>query len=342
MKVTVIMPIYNGEKYLYEAINSILQQDFEDFELLLLDDASTDKSSEIAQSFQNQKIRFLQQTQNKGLVASRNTGIAEAKGEYITWLDHDDYAMPNKLAIQTAFLDQNPNIALVGAYTEYIDENGKTLFQIKPKTNTEILPSYLLFQNCFQQCTVMLRKTALEFPQKLAYREEFVTAEDYDLWVRIAQNHQVANLPIILAKHRRHTQNTSLRLANTQEQNIRKILAYQIANLQILATETELSLHRQLSHYKVPIHIENYQAIADWLTKLKYANRQTNSYPSIYFEKILVEIWQKTSGQYFSFGTKALRIFSKCNLTKDIDFLARMRTYLNFSLLSYIRRKMKV
>ena len=351
VKVTVIMPVYNAEAYIYEAIDSILQQSFQNFELLIIDDGSSDKSMEIVRKIAKEheskpengsenklcisKIRVLTNSQNCGLVFTRNRGISEAKGEYIAWLDHDDIAMPNRLERQVNFMDKNPKIALLGGYTEYVDENGKLIKKTMPKINSDELPIWLLFQNCFQQCTVMIRKNALScptkiYPTKLAYREEFLTTEDYDLWVRLSKFYKIANLPEILAKHRRHTENTSLKMADLQKQNILKVLKYQLETLQIIPTETELILHQQLSHESFIPNLITYQNIAIWLTKLQKANNRLLPYSTIYFDKVIGEIWQKATLIHLKFGWKGLKIYGNCEITKKIKWLIHIKLVIRF------------
>jgi glycosyltransferase involved in cell wall biosynthesis len=342
MKVTVIMPVYNAAAYIYEAIESILQQSFTDFELLIINDGSTDDSMQIVESFRSPKIRVLHNLTNKGLVFTRNRGIEEAKGEYLAWLDADDYALPQRLEIQVNFMENHKNIALLGSYTDYIYANGEVFYTAMPKTKTEELPIWLLFQNCFPQSSVMIRKNALYLseisPINLRYREEFPPAEDYDLWVQLAYYQQVANLPKVLVRHRKHDENTSRKMSVEQENNILKILAYQLENLGISPNSEELKLHRQLSHYAFSPNLLTYQKIANWLTKLKTTNDKTKKYLPKYFNQVIAEIWQKTSSIHLPFGRKALIIFLNCQISKEINFVMKLRLIISFLRNSFIKK----
>ncbi len=330
MKVTVIMPVYNAGAYIKEAINSILEQSFTDFELLIIDDGSTDNSLLIIESFKNSKIRLLQNNTNQGLVFTRNRGIEEAKGEYLAWLDADDYAMPQRLEVQITYLEKYKNIALLGSYADYMYENGEVYYTVMPKTDSKTLGIWLLFQNCFPQSSVIIRKTALFSPINLRYREGFPPAEDYDLWVQLAYYQQVANLPEILIRHRKHKESTSQKMSIAQENNILKILTYQLENLGITPTTEELNLHRKISHYSCEQNLLTYQKIADWLNKLKIANDKTQKYENKYFNAVIAEIWQKTSSIYLKFGIKGLNIFVNCIVYVDINFFMRIRLIIGF------------
>jgi glycosyltransferase involved in cell wall biosynthesis len=353
MKVTVIMPVYNAAAYIYEAIDSILKQSFTDFELLIINDGSTDASMQIVESFKSPKIRVLHNLTNKGLVFTRNRGIEEAKGEYLAWLDADDYALPQRLETQVNFMENHKNIALLGSYTDYMYANGEIFYTAMPKTNTEELPIWLLFQNCFPQSSVMIRKNALFYSNKstssnsnlsqvspinLRYREEFPPAEDYDLWVQLAYYQELANLPQTLVRHRKHDENTSRKMSVEQENNILKILNYQLENLGILPNKEELKLHRQLSHYAFSPNLLTYQQIENWLTKLKIANDKTKKYLPKYFNQVIAEIWQKTSSIHLQFGGKALNIFLNCQISKEINFVMKLRLVISFLRNSFIKR----
>ncbi len=203
--ISVVMPVFNGEKFLKIAIESILNQTYTDFELIIINDGSTDKSAEIIKSYTDNRIRFLENEGNRGIFYTRNRLFEEVKGKYIAILDCDDYAEPKRLEKQVNFLDKNNEFGLVGSWITLIDGENK----IKGAWNLEYRPerisSKLLFSNQFAQSSVMMRK---EFSD-LKYREEYPPVEDYDLWVRISYKTRVTNLAETLVKYRIHDQNIS-------------------------------------------------------------------------------------------------------------------------------------
>jgi glycosyltransferase involved in cell wall biosynthesis len=329
-KVSVIIPFYNASLYLREAIESILQQTYTDFELLLLNDGSTDSSLAIAQSYTDSRISLSSFTENKGLVWIRNYGISIAKGKYIAWLDADDIALSHRLAIQVAYLEKNQKVALLGACAMYVKENGEDIALVSPKIDSEKLPIWLLFQNCFLQSTVMLRKECLFYPTQVAYRTAFPPAEDYDLWVQIAQHHKIANLSICLVQHRKHAKNATYIQQNTQENNILAILNYQLKAMGVIATLEELLLHRQIIHYSYTPNIEKYTAISVWLTKLQEINKHTKKYPTKLFNHVLSEIWHHTTLLHLH-NHQTIReiktIFINSPLTKLLSFKVYLRLW---------------
>lgn len=204
-RVSVIIPVRNGAQFIRQAIDSILSQTLTDLELLVVDDASTDNTCEIIQSYDDLRLRYLQNPQCLGVSASRNLAMVEARAPYVAFLDADDIAYPQRLEMQIAYLDSHPEVALVGTHLDYIDADGKFLYSEKPgqrPCEPAALRSELLRRACILPSTATGRTNVLidagGFPQQMHY------AEDHDLWCRIAVNHNLAILPDRLVAYRQH------------------------------------------------------------------------------------------------------------------------------------------
>ncbi len=209
-KVTVLMPVYNGEKYLREAIDSILNQTFTDFEFLIIDDGSTDSSIKIISSYPDSRIKLIKNDNNQGLVYSLNKGLYLAQGEYIARMDCDDISLPNRLQKQVDFLDNHPEITVLGSYLEFIDINGEKLENLAylseyPLSHEQIVYA-MLYSNPLAHPSIIFKK--LDILKLGGYRflkELENCSEDYDLWLRLAdQNYKFANLSDHLVKYRIH------------------------------------------------------------------------------------------------------------------------------------------
>lgn len=200
-KVSVIMAVYNSEKFLKEAIESILNQTFKDFEFIIIDDGSTDRSGEILEDYakKDSRIKVFHQ-ENMGLTKSLNKAIKLAKGEYIARMDADDISMPERLEEQIQFLDQNPQVALLGTGYYEIDTFGKVIKKKRPPTSDTELRRVLIKYNPFFHASVMIRKNALQ--ELRLYDENLKYAQDYDLWLRISSKFKIANLSDILMMRR--------------------------------------------------------------------------------------------------------------------------------------------
>lgn len=194
--VSVIMPVYNAEKYLQEAIDSILGQTFHDFEFLIINDGSDDDSAKIINKYQDQRIRFIDR-KHQGLVSSLNSGISISQGNYIARMDADDISLPNRFEEQVAFLDRHEDYGIIGC--AYFRLNMKREIQgIAPVIFDNIdIQNQLLYKNPFAHSSVMLRSSILR-KFNLFYRIEAKYFEDYDLWIRFCKVSKGRNLSNIL------------------------------------------------------------------------------------------------------------------------------------------------
>jgi glycosyltransferase involved in cell wall biosynthesis len=199
-KITILMPAYNAGKYIAEAIRSVLDQDLQDFELLIVDDGSSDDTREVVNGFSDGRIRLL--TQKKaGISAALNAGLLAAGGEYIARFDADDICFPQRLSRQSGFLDQHPDHVLVGSDAEYISEDGEHLFQFRciAYSNQDIMGK--LYDACpFIHSAVMYRKK--EVLEAGSYSLHAHNFEDYFLWIQLLQVGKCCNLPEPLIKVR--------------------------------------------------------------------------------------------------------------------------------------------
>ncbi|OHA18448.1 MAG: hypothetical protein A2664_00700 [Candidatus Taylorbacteria bacterium RIFCSPHIGHO2_01_FULL_46_22b] len=288
-KVSVLMPAYNAEKYLRESVLSILKQTFTDFELIIINDGSTDQTLSVAKSFTDPRIKIIDNKQNSGLVAVRNQAIKAAQGKYIAWLDSDDIALPKRLEKQVVFMDRHPDQGLLGTAVALIDESGKrTGVRWKNKTPAEEMLVVMLFHNCFTQSSVMIRKSAI--PQD-GYREGFAPAEDYDLWIRIAENWKCSNLPEILTEYRKYAGSVSGSNTPKGQVSIEKVVRNELEKFGINPTEEEYRIHRTSYGYSGTDMLEFLKRRESWLTHLISVNAERKKIDPVLFEKIISDRW---------------------------------------------------
>ena len=201
-RVSVLLPVFNAGVPLRRAIQSILAQDFADFELIVVDDSSTDDSPRTAQEFasRDQRVRFIQHAQNQGLAATLNEGIAEARAPLIARMDQDDEALPARLRVQHEFFDSHPDIAVAGSYVYHMGVRPRYDHLIDLPTTSDEVERSLKHTNCLYHPAVMFRRRVIEAMG--GYRAEFVNAEDYDLWLRVSRQQAVCNIPEPLLRYR--------------------------------------------------------------------------------------------------------------------------------------------
>jgi len=207
--VIVLMPVYNGEAYLKEAIESILNQTFKDFEFLIINDASTDQSLEIINKYLTDKrIKLINNEKNMGLVYSLNKGLDLANSKYIVRMDQDDIALPTRLEKQIEFMEKNPDVGVSGTWFEiFYMENTNTCLVQHPIEHRDIQINMLF------ECSIGHPTVCLNLPlfnkYNLRYDSQFENAEDYELWSRAINYFKFANIPEVLLKYRLHTTNIS-------------------------------------------------------------------------------------------------------------------------------------
>lgn len=204
-RVTVLMSIFNGARYLRSAVESILAQTFSDFELLIIDDASTDACGEIMRGYSDARIRIIRNDKNIGLTRSLNLGLAQARGDLIARHDDDDVSHPARLELQVAYLDSHRDVALLGCRVEIIDSRGKSLGaeRVYRSTTPSGVRWQLLFGNPFVHSTVMFRRDVIlnEFG---GYNEMMYFNQDFELFSRVVVNRSASNHPRRLLRHRAH------------------------------------------------------------------------------------------------------------------------------------------
>ncbi|MEJ0097276.1 MAG: glycosyltransferase [Bauldia sp.] len=205
---TVLMSVYNGEKYLATALDSVLTQTYGDFDFVIVDDGSTDSTAAILKEFaaKDARIRVFGQT-NAGLAASLNLGLQQTASEYVARMDADDLALPHRFATQVAALNSETRLAVIGSRVLCIDENGRTRHRRPVVTGSAAIAATLPFANCINHPSTMMRTVAVV--EAGGYRRKFKVSQDYDLWLRLSERHQLDNLPEVLLHYRTYEGATS-------------------------------------------------------------------------------------------------------------------------------------
>ena len=290
MIVSVIMPVYNGEKYIAEAIESILNQTFQNYELIIINDASTDNTVNIIENYKDSRIRLIQNNSNLGLGLVRNIGLNNARGKYIAWLDSDDINMDTRLEKQVNLLENNPNIGLCGTWVKTIG-NAENVWKFP--IQSDFIKSNMLFHNCFAASSVMLRREII-IKHKYFFSLEYLFANDYEFWEKISNHCNIANIPEILTYYRLHpSQNTfSIEAKKKQSEYAWKIQERMFQRLNIFPNEKEKAIHLKLglqSNFKFS-SLDDIISVYEWLVKLYQKNLEYNIFNNDVFKLILSNV----------------------------------------------------
>lgn len=222
--VSVVLPTYNGAGLIGETLDSLSAQTFTDFEVLVVDDCSTDATREIVRAYPDARIRLIAQERNGGVVHARNRGVAEARGRYIAALDHDDLCRPDRFARQVAWLDAHPDCALLGTQVDWLTDGRLGRSSYPPVTTPALIAWLLWIENPLAWSSVMIRGEAARALRPFG-RPELLYAEDFDLYHRIARIGPIARLDEPLLVYRRHPGGASQRFTERMGANAARVLA---------------------------------------------------------------------------------------------------------------------
>lgn len=309
---SVLMPVFNSEQFVADAIKSILKQSFKDFEFLILDDASTDKSFEIIKDFENKdpRIKVFQNEKNLGVVESRNKLINLSKGRYIAWIDSDDIALENRFEKQIKFLEEHSEIGMVGAYPVIIDENGRKTGKWWFETDPQKLKIELFFHSPFLSSSVVIRKSAL--PQNF-YDSKFPVAEDFDLYSKISEHSEITNIPEILVEYRINSKGLSKSNTEKMEQLSVHVIKEHAERLGIKLEEKMIQdLRKPKTASKIAF--EEITEIEKSLILLKNLLLENDCFDKTAVTEIIQKYWFETCRKSTYNGLKILKIFFKSPL----------------------------
>lgn len=278
--VSVIMPCFNAEAFIVEAINSILNQSLLNLELIIINDGSTDGTEMLVQKFTDSRIRYLSFDVNRGNYVARNKGLDIVQGKYIAMADADDVSHPNRLQTQYDYLEANPSVAAIGSRMEIIDQGGKSIGVTNEPLEYDEIKIAFLRDNCLAQPTLMFRRNLLK--KGYRYDESFRYCGDYDFVQRIIQSNHVANLESALVKYRIHpTQISSSKRGHLiQQGNRTRIKQLNDWNLEYSEVEKEIQLKLLLGIYLDDTELK---LAENWLNKLLEHNENTKRYHQEYF-----------------------------------------------------------
>jgi len=288
-KVTIFMAVYNGERYIRQAIDSALKQTFRDFELLVVDDGSTDNSIAIVNEYADDRVRVLQNESNLGLFLTRNRGVMEARGEYFATLDCDDIAPAERLETQLKYFRDYPDCAMCGGRIKYIDERSAVIGKFSALKGDEgYLKSLLLFTNIFSNSATMIDISVL---RELQYRKGYEPAEDYDLFERVAATHQIGFINRFLSYYRVHDNNISTIKSQNRKRAEREIIERQLQRYGFKYSADDLLFHLAFTTAEFDFEKHKVKEYAAWLNNLRSQNKTNRAFNEQSFELALMKQW---------------------------------------------------
>ncbi len=326
--VSVVLPVYNAEKYIQVAIESILGQSYTNLEMIIIDDGSTDNSLSIIKSFTDKRIRLVQNDQNLKLIRTLNKGLELSRGVYIARMDADDIAMPERLEKQVKYLEVHSSVGICGSYVEIFGDQIENKVWKYPLVDKDIRAE-MLFKSPFAHPSVMLRKQIIS-DYNIRYNERYLHAEDYDFWVLIAEKSQLANIPEVLLKYRIHNNQVGSRYTMIQRENTSIIIKKLLNKFGVKYSRESYRYHQHLIEEKGLDSSQELRNVRTWAEGLinslqaqidkkhlietvsrKYFYCSLNSMPYLGFKSFWVfffyrYFWSSFRPGYISFLIKSL------------------------------------
>ena len=304
-RVSVFIPAYNREDLIGDAVGSVLAQTFRDFELIVVDDGSTDRTCAIVEAFGDPRVRLVSNGANLGIPVSRNRGLELARGEYLAILDSDDRMLPERLQRQVGFLDAHRDHALIGTWARFIDGEGRPTGRrrIQPVAPADV-DAHLLFRCCISNRSVMGRTAIM---RAYGYDPGFPRCQDYDLFVRMSGDKILGNLPEILVEARQHHGQFTRATFDIGDQLKQRIAARQLDELGVRYVASDLAAHVGLSRTRKSGRIPDRALLdwaEDWLAGLLVANRGAGRYEDAALADAVAEVWLKLCAGAFAGGRR--------------------------------------
>lgn len=307
-EISIVMPAYNAAKYIEAAIQSILNQSFENFELFVIDDASTDDTLSIAREFTDKRITVTPNKANKGNYATRNLGIKMSRGKYICVMDADDISLPNRLATQLRWLKKNEHVGVVGSFGDIIDNKGNFTEEYLAPSGYNDIRLRLLSNMCFIHSSVMMKQSFLK-KYYIRYNEAYYYAGDYELLARCAQKFPINIIPKKLVYYRKHESQISSAKYTQQAYYADRVRLKQLALFKPNFTDADTAIYLKLTKNQLLLP-EEFDAALCCLNKLLKRNEKLRLFRQeklhYFFTALLSRSRLEQKGQNIALGGFAI------------------------------------
>lgn len=286
--ITVLMPVYNGEKFLHESIESILSQTYTDFKFIIINDGSTDSTEEIILSYSDKRIQYVKNEKNLNLIHTLNKGLSLVGTKYVARMDADDISLPERLERQVQYMETHPEIGILGTWCKSLGNKEDCI--IKYQTEHSVICYRQLFQIQLVHPTCMMRMDILQ-SLPVVYDESFLHAEDYELFTRLSHLTKLANLQEVLHLYRKHENAVSVLYNKVQLETSIRVIQREFSLLGVEATEGQVKTFKQLNYQDYSSIQTSTNEIMSLLENILNANEQSLYIERNYMKKQLSHIW---------------------------------------------------
>ena len=338
--ISVNMAAFNAGNYIAEAIQSVISQTFQNWELIIINDCSTDNTADEISKFRDERIKVFHNQQNEGIVYTRNRALHYSQGRYIAVLDADDVFLPKKLSVQVNFLEKNNDYGMVGSAFRFIDNESKKISDVTCwYAKAEHFPAILLFNNFFVHSSIIFRT---QIGKDILYKplvKGYAPGEEYQLFVEIARTHKIYNINQELTYYRQHSSGISKVREDKINEYIDLIILNQLKKLNIFPDNEEMKLHKSIRFAFDNLELSFIKNIKTWLQKLVQQNNNLLVYDD-FFEEYLALKWYEIAKFNAGYGIKMLLLFYSSRLAFNSIIDTEKRKFLHSRCLYEFKSKL--
>lgn len=318
--VSVVLPAYNAGPYIAEAIQSILNQTYTNFELIVVNDCSTDTTEEQILAITDSRIRYIKNAQNSGLIYNLNLGFSLAKGKYIVRMDADDISLPTRIATQVAYMETNTFVGICGTWFESFGSQEQVA---QYEEENDAIKLRMLYQCHFCHPTVIIRKSVVD-EHKLTYDKAFIHAEDYELWGRMAFFTGFGNIGEVLLKYRVHGENVSQKHSAIQGENSAKVIQQIFSRFGVNATLDAVAIWVRACYADFNLTADEIRTLENLMEHLLEGNKKVNYVPQPVLEEFISQKWFNLC--YNNVKDKAVqKLFNNSKISNLLPLKSRLK-----------------
>ncbi|WP_447643066.1 MULTISPECIES: glycosyltransferase family 2 protein [Chitinophagaceae] len=327
--VTVLMPVYNGEAFIKEAIESVLKQSFEDFDLLIIDDGSVDNTAHIVHSITDRRIQYHKNERNLKIIETLNKGLLLAQGKYIVRMDADDIALPDRIERQVSYMEAHPDVVLCGSS---INRFSATYSVVDSRGGGDgVTRAKLLFDTAINHPSAIIRRKVLT-DYHLTYPSEYLHTEDYALWYELSKYGKVANLDLVLLRYRMHGNNLSMQHNLLQYQNMNRMRLHIMDDFfcksDVDNREELMAVYKRLLSLNA-VNWSDMQEMDHFLMKVIHLNQSSKIYDDLGLRKAASWFWfvvfTHENCQQYSWKMLGAFLWNKNSIAQFLDQQYRRR-----------------
>jgi glycosyl transferase family 2 len=299
-ELTVIVPVRNGERFLSSALDSVFDQTFTHFSVVVVDDGSTDATASILSRYTDSRLTVLRQSYGQGPAAARNRALDAARTPYVAFMDSDDVAEPHRFEVQVRTMQRRPDIGLLGGRIAVIDADARATPEVRGYAGPDAaLSASLLFRNGIATSTVMIAADALGAER---FDPSLAVASDYDMWLRVANRTKIACLPDVLVRYRDHSGNVTHTREAESTACVERVIRRQLRHLGITPSDQQVALHLALGFHRLDGATASLPCVAAWLDTLEAACASSRVYDREAVAAVLADEWMAACDAVTSAG----------------------------------------